>query len=123
MSAPSHRTGEIRDGDGFHRDRPQVHILDDNQWLFIRRRFRMSPRELEVARLVCSGLSNGEIASRLKIKSTTVKTHLRNIYRRVRVQRKLDMFLKFLDHGARYGGVGPNASSPAVDSSSSFRVG
>jgi DNA-binding CsgD family transcriptional regulator len=57
----------------------------------------MSPRELEIARLVCGGFNNDEIAIKLKIKSATVKTHLRNVYRRIHVQRKLDMLLKFLD--------------------------
>lgn len=79
-----------------------IHILDDNQWLFIRKSFRMSPRELIVAKFVCGGLSNGEIANRLGIKTATIKTHLRNIYRRIRVQRKLDMLLTFLEKGSKY---------------------
>ncbi|MBN2020370.1 MAG: helix-turn-helix transcriptional regulator [Sedimentisphaerales bacterium] len=83
-------------------DRPQVRILDDAQWLFIRKYFRISPRELEVARYVCSGFSNEEIAAKLKIRSATVKTHLRNVYRRIHVQRKLDMLLKFLDQSSRH---------------------
>jgi DNA-binding CsgD family transcriptional regulator len=82
--------------------RPQVRIMDDSQWLFVRKSFRISPREMDVAKLVCSGFSNEEIASRLGIKITTVKTHLRNVYRRIRVQRKLDMLLMFLDHGSKY---------------------
>jgi DNA-binding CsgD family transcriptional regulator len=83
-------------------ERPQVRILDDSQWLFIRKSFRMSPRELEIARLVCGGFNNDEIAIKLKIKSATVKTHLRNVYRRIHVQRKLDMLLKFLDQVSKF---------------------
>lgn len=79
-----------------------VHIMDDNQWLYIRKSFRMSPRELIVAKFVCGGLSNGEIANRLGIKTATIKTHLRNIYRRINVQRKLDMLLTFLEKGSKY---------------------
>jgi DNA-binding CsgD family transcriptional regulator len=81
--------------------------MDDNHWLFIRKSFRMSPRELDVAKLVCSGFSNEEISSRLGIKIATVKTHLRNVYRRIRVQRKLDMLLTFLDQSTKY----PNPAS------------
>ena len=82
-------------------DRPQVRILNDSQWLYIRKYFKMSPRELEVAKLVCAGFSNDEIAKKLRIRAATVKTHLRNVYRRIRVQRKLDMLLKFLDQSAK----------------------
>jgi DNA-binding CsgD family transcriptional regulator len=103
MSLPSKKSDNI-DGDNGYRvhNRPQLNIMDDKQWLFVRKSFRMSPRELDVARLVCSGFSNEEIASRLDIKVATVKTHLRNVYRRIRVQRKLDMLLIFLDQSSKY---------------------
>ena len=93
-----------------------VHILDDNQWLFIRKSFRMSPRELIVAKFVCGGLSNGEIANRLGIKTATIKTHLRNIYRRIRVQRKLDMLLTFLEKGSKCANSASGITLPVVKS-------
>ena len=109
LSSNSNKANYIgSNGGDSGRNRLQVHIMDDNQWLFVRRSFRMSPRELDVAKLVCSGLSNEDIASRLGIKIATVKTHLRNVYRRIRVQRKLDMLLTFLDQSAKY-------NSPASD--------
>ena len=36
----------------------------------------LSPREREVLRLVCLGLTNGEIAERLILGEATVKTHV-----------------------------------------------
>jgi DNA-binding NarL/FixJ family response regulator len=39
----------------------------------------LSPRELEVLRLMASGLSNREIAVELVISTGTVKTHVHNI--------------------------------------------
>jgi hypothetical protein len=42
-------------------------------------------------------LGNEEVAGRLKITGGTVKTHLRNIYRRVRVNNKIGMLLRFVE--------------------------
>src|SRR3712207_2818349 len=43
----------------------------------------LSGRELEVLALMAAGESNGEIASRLFISTTTVKTHVNNLYRKL----------------------------------------
>jgi len=56
----------------------------------------MSPRELQVAKLVCQGLRNNDIARNLHITLGTVKTHIRNIYRRVQVESKIAMLLRFV---------------------------
>ncbi len=39
----------------------------------------LSPRELEVLRLIADGLTNQEIADRLILSPTTIKTHVQNI--------------------------------------------
>jgi DNA-binding CsgD family transcriptional regulator len=57
----------------------------------------MTPRELQAARLVCKGFNNSEIAKILNIKYGTVKVHLRNIYRKVRVGSKISLLLKFVE--------------------------
>jgi DNA-binding CsgD family transcriptional regulator len=46
----------------------------------------LSTRELEVLQLVEQGLSNQEIAARLNIAASTVKTHINNIYGKLAVQ-------------------------------------
>ncbi|MDF2709899.1 MAG: DNA-binding response regulator [Nonomuraea muscovyensis] len=50
----------------------------------------LTPRELEVLRLLATGLSNAELADRLSLSATTVKTHVARILselgRRDRVQ-------------------------------------
>jgi LuxR family maltose regulon positive regulatory protein len=43
----------------------------------------LSERELEVLALVAAGMSNKEIAGRLFVSVTTVKTHINNLYRKL----------------------------------------
>jgi len=46
----------------------------------------LTPRELEVFRLVATGMSNGEIAARLIVGETTVKTHVTRILMKLGVR-------------------------------------
>lgn len=87
--------------DSFY-SRPDVTLLDEERWAYIQTRYRMSPREIQVAKLVCRGFSNGDIAGELKIKDGTAKTHLRNIYRRIRVKNKIAMLLKFIEQANKF---------------------
>lgn len=47
--------------------------------------FNLSRRELEVLRKICAGLSNGAIADQLFISEHTVKDHIKNIMRKMKV--------------------------------------
>jgi LuxR family maltose regulon positive regulatory protein len=49
----------------------------------------LSKRELEVLFCLAEGLSNREVAQRLTISLTTVKTHTRNIYRKLDVNSRM----------------------------------
>lgn len=77
--------------------RPDVHLITPKQWRYIQRRCHISPRELQVAMLICRGFTNEEIAKTLRIKPATVKTHIRNVYRRIHVRTKIQMLLKFVE--------------------------
>ena len=46
---------------------------------------RLTGRELEVLRLIVAGLSNREIAEQLVVATSTVKTHINNMYRKLDV--------------------------------------
>lgn len=76
--------------------RPKTVLFNDRHWLYIQRRYHMSPRELQIAKLICQGLRNDDIAKNLHITLGTVKTHIRNIYRRVQVESKIAMLLRFV---------------------------
>jgi DNA-binding NarL/FixJ family response regulator len=71
-------------------------LLDQRQWSYLSRRYDLTPREVQIAELVCLGLRHGNIAGQLKIQPGTVKTHIRNIYRKVKVRNKMNMLLRFV---------------------------
>ncbi|MFD2578151.1 helix-turn-helix transcriptional regulator [Novosphingobium colocasiae] len=49
---------------------------------------RLTPRELDMLRLVAVGMSNERIAARLGISITTVKWHLQNVFGKMDVRNR-----------------------------------
>lgn len=56
----------------------------------------LTPRESEILTLLANGLLNKEIAQRLGIKSDTVGTHLKSIYRKLHVHSRTEAVIKHL---------------------------
>ncbi len=79
-----------------------INLFNQKHWSYLERRYHMSPRELQVATLVCRGFNNDEVAKALKIRSGTVKTHLRNIYRSIQVKSKIALLLRFIEDINRF---------------------
>jgi DNA-binding NarL/FixJ family response regulator len=75
----------------------EVVLIDESKWPHIQKWYNMTEREIQIARSVCRGLSNQQIAGNLKIQQGTVKTHMRNIYRKTRVNSKIAMLLRFVE--------------------------
>jgi DNA-binding CsgD family transcriptional regulator len=51
----------------------------------------LTPREIEILRMVADGLRNKEITERLYISEGTVKVHLHNIYEKLKVNSRLQL--------------------------------
>ncbi|MFX0208667.1 MAG: response regulator transcription factor [Candidatus Hodarchaeota archaeon] len=90
--------------DNFLYKRPDVMLFSKEQWSYIRKRYKITVRELEISMLICSGLSSKEIARELHIEKGTVKIHTRNVYRKVCVKNRILLLLRFMDDINRFFG-------------------
>ena len=52
------------------------------------RQARLTPREMEVTKLVIKGMSNKEIGRQMKLSEGTIKIHLHNIYKKLSVSNR-----------------------------------
>lgn len=60
-------------------------------------KFGLSKREIEVLQLISEGCSNQEIADRLYVSLSTVKTHVSNLFSKLDVQRRTQAVRKLQD--------------------------
>jgi len=58
----------------------------------------LTNQEEKIAKLICDGLSNKEIASTLFISSSTVKTHIRNLYSKLEISNRQQLIEKLKNH-------------------------
>jgi DNA-binding NarL/FixJ family response regulator len=95
---------------------PHIVLLNQKQWRYIQRRYHVTPREVDVAKLVCMGLVNADIAERLGIKPATVKVHLKSLFGKVCVRSKITMLLRFIEDRDELFGESTRTPARAGDS-------
>ena len=61
----------------------------------------LTPRELEVLRLLCGGLSNKEISNQLGIEDVTVRLHLRGVFRKLGVKNRVQAVTRSIELGLK----------------------
>jgi DNA-binding NarL/FixJ family response regulator len=59
----------------------------------------ISPRERTLVNLLAKGLTNKEIANKLGVAEVTVKFHLAKLYKKFKVQSRLQLLTYAIDHG------------------------
>lgn len=59
----------------------------------------LSPRELDVARLIARGLSNTEIATELTLSETTVKTHVAHVLTKTGLRDRIQVVVRAYETG------------------------
>lgn len=77
--------------------------------------YRLSPREIETTEIsLCNGLSNGQLAQRMCISEETVRTHLREAYRKIGVSSRLELLATILGLDDEPAGVTPGRALGAA---------
>jgi two-component system, NarL family, nitrate/nitrite response regulator NarL len=66
--------------------------------LRLRRGFGLTPRELEIVRMVVDALTNKEIGEKLAIGENTVKSHLTHIFNKVGASSRMELALFAAHH-------------------------
>lgn len=84
-----HLLSRIRDRDGSHADTPQAPIHAATATEPIHPADRLTHREHTVLQLVAQSFIADEIAARLGVTANTIRTHIRNIYSKLRVGRRV----------------------------------
>lgn len=73
-------------------------IFKAKQWEYLSKVWHLTPREVEVAKMVCDGLDNEQIGKKLRIAYNTVRAHLGNIFRKVGIKGKAGIILEFIEN-------------------------
>jgi two-component system nitrate/nitrite response regulator NarL len=74
----------------------------------------LTPREVEVLDLIATGVTNKDIARRLKIESATVKNHVHNVLEKLQVQRRGEA-VAFMRNPPRLGSIRPYSADISSD--------
>ena len=72
-------------------------VFKSRQWEYLKKLWHLTPRETEVAKLVCDGMNNKQIGKKLRIEYNTVRAHLGNIFRKVGIKGKAGIILEFFE--------------------------
>jgi len=71
-------------------------MFNARQWDYIRDRFHLTARQTEIAKLVCNGMDNNQIAKKCNITYNTSRTHLAHICAKIGVHGRAELILHLL---------------------------
>jgi len=67
--------------------------LNNKQWQYVRQRLGLTRRETQVAECINMGFRDVDISHELNVTKGTIKAFMRNIYRKVGINHRLQLLL------------------------------
>ena len=82
------------DGEALSPGQVPPHLIEG-----LSKKHALTDREVEILELVLAGLQNADIASRLNISANTVKYHVRNVFTKLGVESRVQLFRQLIQPG------------------------
>ncbi len=70
-------------------DRYLPDLFSPQQWRILAKQLGLTPRQRQIARLICLGQTNDEMAVKLELAPHTVRMHKQALYRRLRIRDRI----------------------------------
>lgn len=77
-------------------NQPLPELFSAAQWSGLARGLNLSPRQVEVARLICRGLTSEQVGQELGISRHTVQMHLKGLFGRLEVNDRLGLLVQLV---------------------------
>ncbi len=82
---------------------PLPELFTPGEWKSLAAKLRFSPRQAQVARLICLGLSKEQMAKRLRISEPTARLHVKELFRKLHVNDRLGVPVRLVVAGRTLG--------------------
>lgn len=76
----------------------KMNLFSTDEWHELVDSLSLSPRQAQIGRYLCSGLSDKQIANVLQISVPTVRTHLSRLFLKFGVQDRHELVIIFFRH-------------------------
>lgn len=64
-------------------------LFSPHEWRALEKRLELTPRQGQIARLICLGLTNDQMATELCIATHTVRMHKQALFKRLNIQDRI----------------------------------
>lgn len=80
---------------------PLPELFTADEWKALGLAFRLSPRQLEVARLICLGVRKQKIAESLKVSEAVIRLHVKELFQKLDVHDRVGVPVRLVvtSHG------------------------
>ncbi len=75
---------------------PLPDLFTAEEWKKLGERLGLTPRQLQIARLICQGRSRRQISSRLRISPSTVRMHTDALFKRLSIHDRIGVPIRLV---------------------------